>query len=260
MAGRGADPRSSGSTSTRPRFRQLETEHGGDGDAVRAEVLDDRRAPAARCRTRSPAPAACSSAPSRRSARSRRSGLDVGDRVATLVSLTLTPLRHHRRPGALGRPLRAGPGRRHAILFARSIAAVLPDDLAAELALAVIDVCGAPALTAPGRRAATSRRPARRPSPSSAARASPARCRWPPPGAPAPVAPSASCPSSARPTACATAGLADEVALADARDPVALAARRDRRARRAGRRHRGLRRRARAASTARSWPPPTAAR
>jgi L-erythro-3,5-diaminohexanoate dehydrogenase len=35
----------------------------------------------------------------------------------------------------------------HAILFGRSIAAKLPDDLPAELALAVMDVCGAPALT-----------------------------------------------------------------------------------------------------------------
>ena len=35
----------------------------------------------------------------------------------------------------------------HAILFARSIAAVLPDDLPAPLSLAVMDVCGAPALT-----------------------------------------------------------------------------------------------------------------
>ena len=37
-------------------------------------------------------------------------GLAVGDRVATLVSLSLTPLRHHRRPGRLGRALRAGAG------------------------------------------------------------------------------------------------------------------------------------------------------
>ena len=35
----------------------------------------------------------------------------------------------------------------HAILFARSIAAVLPDDLPVPLSLAVMDVCGAPALT-----------------------------------------------------------------------------------------------------------------
>ena len=38
-------------------------------------------------------------------------GLAVGDRVATLVSLTLTPLRDHRRAGPLGRPVGAGPGR-----------------------------------------------------------------------------------------------------------------------------------------------------
>lgn len=75
-------------------------------------------------------------------------GLKVGDRVATLVSLTLTPL-------AITDELRNWDGRSeqvpcegHAILFARSIAAVLPPDLDASLALAVFDVCGAPALTA----------------------------------------------------------------------------------------------------------------
>ncbi len=75
-------------------------------------------------------------------------GLKVGDRVATLVSLTLTPL-------AITDGLRSWDGRSeqvpcegHAILFARSIAAVLPGDLSPELALAVLDVCGAPALTA----------------------------------------------------------------------------------------------------------------
>jgi L-erythro-3,5-diaminohexanoate dehydrogenase len=36
----------------------------------------------------------------------------------------------------------------YAILFGQSIAAVLPDDLPEELSLAVMDVCGAPALTA----------------------------------------------------------------------------------------------------------------
>ncbi|GIH07331.1 L-erythro-3,5-diaminohexanoate dehydrogenase [Rhizocola hellebori] len=75
-------------------------------------------------------------------------GLKVGDRVATLVSLTLTPL-------AITDGLARWDGRSeqvpcegHAILFARSIAAVLPDDLSPELALAALDVCGAPALTA----------------------------------------------------------------------------------------------------------------
>ena len=39
------------------------------------------------------------------------------------------------------------PATGHAILFGRSIAAVLPPDLPVPLSLAVLDVCGAPALT-----------------------------------------------------------------------------------------------------------------
>jgi L-erythro-3,5-diaminohexanoate dehydrogenase len=74
-------------------------------------------------------------------------GLKPGDKVATLVSLSLTPL-------AITDGLAGWDGRSeqipcagHAILFSRSIAAALPDDLPAPLALAVLDVCGAPALT-----------------------------------------------------------------------------------------------------------------
>jgi L-erythro-3,5-diaminohexanoate dehydrogenase len=75
-------------------------------------------------------------------------GLKVGDRVATLVSLTLTPLvieDELRSWDGLGEQV---PCSGYAILFGRSIAAVLPDDLAPDLALSVMDVCGAPALTA----------------------------------------------------------------------------------------------------------------
>ena len=75
-------------------------------------------------------------------------GLRVGSRVSTLVSLTLTPL-------VIEDGLRRWDGRSeqvpcdgYAVLFGRSIAAVLPEDLAPELSLAVMDVCGAPALTA----------------------------------------------------------------------------------------------------------------
>lgn len=74
-------------------------------------------------------------------------GLHPGQRIATLVSLTLTPL-------AITDGLESWDGESeqvpcdgHAILFARSIAAVLPPDLPVPLALAVMDVCGAPALT-----------------------------------------------------------------------------------------------------------------
>ena len=73
-------------------------------------------------------------------------GLRVGDRVATLVSLSLTPL-------AITDGLERWDGRSeqvpaagNAILFGRSIAATLPADLDPRLSLMVMDVCGAPAL------------------------------------------------------------------------------------------------------------------
>jgi L-erythro-3,5-diaminohexanoate dehydrogenase len=75
-------------------------------------------------------------------------GLCVGDHVATLVSLSLTPLQISdglARWDGLGERV---PAAGHAILFGRSIAAVLPTDLDPELALMVMDVCGAPALVA----------------------------------------------------------------------------------------------------------------
>ena len=74
-------------------------------------------------------------------------GLKPGQRVATLVSLTLTPLVITDGLAHWDGKSEQVPCEGHAILFARSIAAVLPDDLSAELSLAVMDVCGAPALT-----------------------------------------------------------------------------------------------------------------
>jgi L-erythro-3,5-diaminohexanoate dehydrogenase len=74
-------------------------------------------------------------------------GLTPGQRIATLVSLTLTPLMITDGLSQWDGQSEQVPCEGHAILFARSIAAVLPDDLSAELALAVMDVCGAPALT-----------------------------------------------------------------------------------------------------------------
>ena len=125
-------------------FRQLHDKHAGDGAAIRDEVLGSSRA-AARCRTRDRV-----GRHAHRDRCGRRSestlGLPGGDRVATLVSLSLTPLAITDGLGALGRQLRAHPATGHAILFGRTIAAKLPDDLSPELALMVMDVCGAPAL------------------------------------------------------------------------------------------------------------------
>jgi L-erythro-3,5-diaminohexanoate dehydrogenase len=75
-------------------------------------------------------------------------GLAVGDHVATLVSLSLTPLQISDGLAGWDGLGERVPAAGHAILFARSIAAVLPTDLDPEVALMVMDVCGAPALVA----------------------------------------------------------------------------------------------------------------
>jgi L-erythro-3,5-diaminohexanoate dehydrogenase len=74
-------------------------------------------------------------------------GLSTGDKIATLVSLSLTPLVITDALVRWDGTSEQVPCDGHAILFGRSIAAKLPDDMPAELALAVMDVCGAPALT-----------------------------------------------------------------------------------------------------------------
>ena len=74
-------------------------------------------------------------------------GLAVGDRVATLVSLTLTPLVIEDGLARWDGRSEQVPCDGYAVLFGRSIAARIPDDLPADLSLAVMDVCGAPALT-----------------------------------------------------------------------------------------------------------------
>jgi L-erythro-3,5-diaminohexanoate dehydrogenase len=74
-------------------------------------------------------------------------GLRAGDRVATLVSLTLTPLEIYDNLDRWDGLSEQIPCDGHAILFARSIAAVLPPDLSVPLALSIMDICGAPTLT-----------------------------------------------------------------------------------------------------------------
>ncbi|MFN0064407.1 MAG: L-erythro-3,5-diaminohexanoate dehydrogenase [Myxococcaceae bacterium] len=73
--------------------------------------------------------------------------LQPGTRIATLVSLTLTPLQldEIRQVDLQTEQVSV---RGHAILFASGLFAVLPNDIPERLALGVLDVCGAPALTA----------------------------------------------------------------------------------------------------------------
>lgn len=127
-------------------FRQLATKHAGDGAAVRAEVLDII---ARRGKMQNPVTGSGGMLIGTVDEVGPQSplGLNRGDRVATLVSLTLTPLIVTDQLVDWDGESEQVPARGHAILFARSIAARLPDDLDPELALAVLDVCGAPALT-----------------------------------------------------------------------------------------------------------------
>lgn len=73
--------------------------------------------------------------------------LRVGDRLATLVSLTLTPL-VLREVRALHPAIDRVDVKGHAILFPTGLFAKLPDDFPDSLSLAALDVCGAPALVA----------------------------------------------------------------------------------------------------------------
>jgi len=157
-------------------------------------------------------------------------GLRPGDRIATLVSLSLTPL-------AVTDGLARWDGRSeqvpcdgHAILFGRSIAAVLPADLPVPLALAVLDVCGAPALT----HRVVSEAARRLPGPvvailgaaGKSGALSAAAARRAGAGRIIGVVPHEHEAAALRAAAaaCGARGLADEVVIADARDAVAVAA------------------------------------
>jgi L-erythro-3,5-diaminohexanoate dehydrogenase len=127
-------------------YRQLSSKHGGDGAAVRAEVL---AIVAERAKMHNPVTGSGGMLVGVVDEVTPESplGLKPGDRVATLVSLTLTPLVITDGLAAWDGLSEQVPAEGHAILFARSIAAVLPGDLPVPLALSVMDVCGAPALT-----------------------------------------------------------------------------------------------------------------
>ncbi len=127
-------------------FRQLERKHDRDGAAVRAEVLD---IVASRGKMQNPETGSGGMLVGTVEEVGPQSplGLSVGDRVATLVSLTLTPLVIEDGLAGWDGHGEQVPADGYAILFGRSIAARLPDDMTPELALSVMDVCGAPALT-----------------------------------------------------------------------------------------------------------------
>jgi L-erythro-3,5-diaminohexanoate dehydrogenase len=209
-------------------FRQLEHKHGGDGDKVRAEVLDII---GTRGKMQNPETGSGGMLVGTVEEVGPDSplGLAVGDRVATLVSLTLTPLVIEDDLAAWDGRSEQVPADGYAILFGRSIAARIPDDLAPELSLSVMDVCGAPALTARvvrqyvERGGVASTGPTTRPTvvviggagKSGSLSLAAARDA----GAARTIG---VVPHAAEAEMLSGAGLADEVTIADARDPVAL--------------------------------------
>jgi L-erythro-3,5-diaminohexanoate dehydrogenase len=201
-------------------FRQLERTHctdgRPDGDRIRAAVLD---IVAARGKMQNPETGSGGMLVGTVEEVGERSplGLRVGDRVSTLVSLTLTPLVIEDGLDRWDGRSEQVPADGYAVLFGRSVAAVIPEDLPAELSLAVMDVCGAPALTA--RVVATYDRPtvavigAAGKSGSLSVLAAKAA------GARRTIG---VVPHGDEAELLTGAGLADVVAVADARDPVAL--------------------------------------
>jgi L-erythro-3,5-diaminohexanoate dehydrogenase len=205
-------------------FRQLERTHTHDGrvdgDAIRAAVLD---IVATRGKMQNPETGSGGMLVGTVEEVGPASplGLAVGDRVTTLVSLTLTPLVIEDALAAWDGLGEQVPCDGYAVLFGRSIAAVIPDDLPVPLSLSVMDVCGAPALTARvvGEYVAAGREPvvavvggAGKSGSLSLAAARDA-------GAARTVG---VVPHQAEAELLTGAGLADEVTVADARDPVAL--------------------------------------
>ncbi len=127
-------------------YRQLRDASEGDGDAIRSAVAEII---ATRGKMHNPVTGSGGMLTGvvEESGEASPLNLKPGDRVATLVSLTLTPLEIYDNLKNWDGRSEQVPCDGHAILFGRSIAAVLPDDLPVPLALSVMDVCGAPALT-----------------------------------------------------------------------------------------------------------------
>ncbi len=137
-------------------FRQLETSLGGDPARIAAEV---ERIVRERGKLHNPVTGSGGMLVGRVAEVGPRhpaaGDLRPGERLATLVSLTLTPLAL-RRIVAVRPEIERVECEGRAILFATGLWARLPADLPQGLALAALDVCGAPALVArharPGQR------------------------------------------------------------------------------------------------------------
>src|SRR3954466_11548773 len=128
-------------------YRQLRDTYAGDPDKIRAAVLDIITT---RGKMQNPVTGSGGMLTGTVDETGPQSplGLSPGQRVASLVSLTLTPLAITDGLARWDGQSEQVPAQGAAILFARSIAPVLPAALPDAVSLAVLDVCGAPAATA----------------------------------------------------------------------------------------------------------------
>ena len=128
-------------------YRQLHDKHHGDGDRVRAEVLGIINS---RGKMHNPVTGSGGMLVGvvEEVGPEAHLAVEVGDLITTLVSLTLTPLRITDELASWDGLSEQVPCDGTAMLFQRTIAAHVPDDLPEGLAMAVMDVAGAPALVA----------------------------------------------------------------------------------------------------------------
>lgn len=129
-------------------FTQIKGEVGADADRIAAEVL---RIVGERGKMHNPVTGSggmlIGTVREIGRALAGRDALAVGDRIATMVSLSLTPLQIDRIKAVhIERDQIEVEGQ--AVLFASGLYARLPDDIPRTTALAILDVAGAPAQTA----------------------------------------------------------------------------------------------------------------
>jgi L-erythro-3,5-diaminohexanoate dehydrogenase len=201
-------------------FRQLAEKHAGDRQALREEVL---AIIASRGKMQNPVTGSGGMLVGVVDEVGPESplGLKPGERIASLVSLSLTPLRITDELARWDARSEQVPCDGTAILFGRSIATVLPEDLSDELAIAVMDVAGAPALTAKviGEYVARGRAPSVAVLGGAGKSGSLTLAAARRAGASTTVG---IVPNEAERAALVDSELAEHVAIADARDPVAL--------------------------------------
>ncbi len=129
-------------------FTQLKTAAGGDIEKIKASILD---IVGKRGKMKNPVTGSggmfIGTVAKIGSALEGKRKLKVGDKIASLVSLSLTPLKIEK---ILDVRVNIDQVKviAQAVLFESGIYSILPNDMPDALALAVLDVCGAPAQTA----------------------------------------------------------------------------------------------------------------